>query len=456
MADLFGHAEPAVAFRDIRNTRESTAEEKARLTLELNALCKTPPPLTEQREHQSRAPVARDAQVGTSRAPVSAQLYPTTARSNFQPEDLRMNEKLQPLLAALSALPLNERVEALNEVRAALHEASPFRGEPVDYVRWVKSDAVHSNDYNPNSVAPPEMELLRHSIQSDGYTQPIVTMPDDDGHEVIDGFHRHRVGRESAEIRDRIHGYLPVVAIGADRRDRSDRIAATIRHNRARGKHQVEAMSDIVVELKRRNWSEERIGRELGMDPDEVLRLCQITGLAEAFKDQAFSEAWEVDRSDGGAGGEILSDAVDGEPDDGARILHTWDKWECYRHGFYAERMPGGKTQEDGEEVYRSFLADLGAFEAALETVTAQWKHSCEHYLTNDRMNRIAWLGQASLAQAKGIPSMCRGGFRRLSEAEQYAANMLALSYLNRWLRANERPEVMLGEAVGRTEAELY
>ena len=91
-----------------------------------------------------------------------------------------------------------------------------------------------------------------------------------------------------------MHGYLPVVRIREDRADRGDRIAATIRHNRARGKHQVVAMSDIVLELKRRNWSDEKIGRELGMDPDEVLRLAQITGLAEAFKDREFSEAWEA------------------------------------------------------------------------------------------------------------------------------------------------------------------
>ena len=116
--------------------------------------------------------------------------------------------------------------------------------------------------------------------------------------EVIDGFHRHRVGRECKEIQARIHGYLPIVVANSDRHDRGDRIAATIRHNRARGKHKVESMSDIVVELKRRNWSDEKIGKELGMDPDEVLRLCQITGLAEMFADREFSEAWEAGQFD--------------------------------------------------------------------------------------------------------------------------------------------------------------
>lgn len=190
--------------------------------------------------------------------------------------------------------PLAERVANLNEVRGILHELSPFRDEPVDLVLWELSERVHANDYNPNAVAPPEMELLQHSITADGYTQPIVTMPTEDGREVIDGFHRHRVGKESPEIQARIHGYLPVVGIRETQAGRSDRIASTIRHNRARGKHQVIAMSDIVLELKRRNWSDTKIGKELGMDPDEVLRLTQITGMAEAFKDRDFSEAWEA------------------------------------------------------------------------------------------------------------------------------------------------------------------
>jgi ParB-like chromosome segregation protein Spo0J len=139
------------------------------------------------------------------------------------------------------------------------------------------------------------MELLRLSIEADGYTQPIVTMQEEEGtREVIDGFHRNRVGKECADIQARVKGYLPVVTINQAREDKGDRIASTIRHNRARGKHKVTAMSDIVVDLKKRNWSDEKIARELGMDADEVLRLCQISGLAEMFSDQEFSQAWEV------------------------------------------------------------------------------------------------------------------------------------------------------------------
>ena len=193
----------------------------------------------------------------------------------------------------MAGLPLDELVNAINEARMALHEISPFKGEPVDFVRWVKSDSVHANDYNPNSVAPPEMKLLHTSIKNDGYTQPIVTAADNDGVVVIDGFHRHRVGKECQDIQGKIHGYLPIVQIRQSQDERNDRIASTIRHNRARGKHAVSAMSDIVVELVRRNWSDERIANELGMDADEVTRLKQISGLAEAFSDSDFSAAWE-------------------------------------------------------------------------------------------------------------------------------------------------------------------
>lgn len=159
---------------------------------------------------------------------------------------------------------------------------------PVSNVRWVPADEVYANDYNPNSVAPPEMKLLQISIEADGFTQPIVTYHTDKGYEVVDGFHRHVVGKKLRM------SHLPIVVINNDREDKGDRIAATIRHNRARGKHTVDGMSDIVLELSRRNWSEEKIGRELGMDADEVLRLKQITGLAELFADKDFSEAWEI------------------------------------------------------------------------------------------------------------------------------------------------------------------
>lgn len=188
------------------------------------------------------------------------------------------------------------RIDAINEIRKALREHSPMRREPVDCVLWVKADQLHANDYNPNSVAPPEMRLLQLSIMQDGYTQPIVAWPDaEDSYEVVDGFHRNRVGREVGAVKKRVMGRMPIAVINTDRTSKEDRIAATIRHNRARGKHNVDAMADIVLDLARRNWSDSKIAQELGMEDDEVLRLKQITGLAELFADRDFSEAWEAE-----------------------------------------------------------------------------------------------------------------------------------------------------------------
>lgn len=204
-----------------------------------------------------------------------------------------ITELLSRLCQEIEALPREEKIKALNKARIALHEISPFRSEPVDCVLWVPCDQVEANDYNPNAVAPPEMKLLEISIEEDGYTQPIVAWGKNEYYEVVDGFHRNRVGKECSDIRQRVHEHLPITLINQTREDKGDRIAATIRHNRARGKHQVGAMSDIVLELSRRNWSDAKIGRELGMEPDEVLRLKQITGLAELFADADFSKAWE-------------------------------------------------------------------------------------------------------------------------------------------------------------------
>lgn len=206
---------------------------------------------------------------------------------------------IQNDIRALNYSTLDNKVEVINQIKTMLHDISPFKTEPVDCVLWVKNDTVHANDYNPNSVAPPEMELLKRSIQADGYTQPIVSMKDSETtREVIDGFHRNRVGKEDSDIQKRVHGYLPVVTIRESQEGLNDRVASTIRHNRARGKHKVESMSDIVVDLKKRNWSNKKIAKELGMDADEVLRLAQISGLTELFKNKEFSTAWETEAED--------------------------------------------------------------------------------------------------------------------------------------------------------------
>lgn len=208
-----------------------------------------------------------------------------------------LKTELGRIFEGFTDLDIDQKVEILNDVKLFLHEISPMKYEPVDCVLWVKNKTVHANDYNPNAVAPPEMELLRLSISSDGYTQPIVSMLEEDlqTREVIDGFHRNRVGKECKEIQSRVHGYLPVVTINEDRTKINDRVASTIRHNRARGKHKIEAMSDIVIDLKKRNWSDEKISKNLGMDKDEVLRLCQIGGLVELFSNTEFSKSWEAE-----------------------------------------------------------------------------------------------------------------------------------------------------------------
>jgi ParB-like chromosome segregation protein Spo0J len=203
-------------------------------------------------------------------------------------------KQAKELFAQMNDFTDDSKVETINQLKLLLHKISPLKNEPVDCVLWVRNETVIANDYNPNSVAPPEMKLLEISIKEDGYTQPIVTYLEDTYRTVVDGFHRNRVGKESKVVRDRVMGYLPVVTINQERADKGDRIAATIRHNRARGKHRIDAMSEIVVELKRRNWSNEKIARDLGMDADEVLRLSQISGLAEMFADKDFSEAWEA------------------------------------------------------------------------------------------------------------------------------------------------------------------
>jgi hypothetical protein len=138
------------------------------------------------------------------------------------------------------------------------------------------------------------------------------------------------------------------------------------------------------------------------------------------------------------------------------RIYHTWEKWECYPAGFYEDRPLNGESVEWGEEKYREFLSDLDAFEAALIGLTTEWKYSCEHYLSNENMNRIAWLGQASMTYAHGVPSNCRGGFNRLSKEQQEAANALALKYLNLWMQRYGEPELTWETAKSKTKMDLY
>lgn len=380
--------------------------------------------------------------------------------------DFLENEKsIESIISEIENLDLDEKVNRINEIREMLHAISPFKDEPVDFVKWVKNDNVTHNDYNPNKVAPPEMKLLELSIVNDGYTQPIVSWSNEEKGmiEVIDGFHRHRVGKESKVVSQRVKGYLPVVDIRTEQSSKNDRMASTIRHNRARGKHQVDAMSEIVIELKNRNWRNARIAKELGMDEEEVLRLCQISGMEHLFSDKDFSRAWESD--DAAVEWEDITDEVDEEEiskhkiphqDDNSRVFHTYDKWECEKAGFYKQQMDG-MTSEECKVAYRDFLADSDRFRNAANCVITEWVNSCEHYLTNFAMNRIAWIGQAAMCYETGIPSKFCSGFNLLTEEEKEEANSVALDVLNDWLIQNGREPVNMEEGLNsKNQVELY
>ena len=376
-----------------------------------------------------------------------------------------MIEQIKTITDKIKEMSFDDKIDAINKIREELHEVSPFKHEPVDFVRWVKNDAVTANDYNPNKVAPPEMRLLELSIASDGYTQPIVTWDNEEKQkiEVIDGFHRNRVGKESKVIAKRVQGYLPIVNIRQEQSSKKDRMASTIRHNRARGKHQVDAMSEIVIELKNRNWNNKRIARELGMDEEEVLRLCQISGIEHLFTDKDFSRAWESD--DSTEEWEDLTDEISTDdmglvriPHEGVdtRVFHTYDKWECHKAGFYASNVEG-MTKSECEQAYCDFLSDSERFKEGLDIVITEWKNSCEHYLTNQAMNRIAWLGQAAMCASTGIPSKYCSGFNLMSDLDQDIANMVALEALNEWMVSNDLDELTMDQALsaGR-QVEIY
>lgn len=193
----------------------------------------------------------------------------------------------------LKEMPFDEKVDVFNQITQELYDWLGIN-HPSLNVQLVKANKVIGNDYNPNSVAPPEMKLLKLSISKDGVTMPIVVCDTPDNkkypYTVVDGFHRTTVIQQDKKINESLHGYVPVSRLN---KKMEDRITSTVRHNMARGTHQVELSAKLVTMLKKHNWTNARIGIELGMDADEVLRLKQITGLAEAFKDQDFSKSWE-------------------------------------------------------------------------------------------------------------------------------------------------------------------
>jgi ParB-like chromosome segregation protein Spo0J len=208
--------------------------------------------------------------------------------------DQNITELANQLAQMIEAIPdVDGRIEALNHARGILHEVSPLKHHPVDYVHWEKSENVEGNEYNPNAVAPPEMKLLNRSIEEDGYTMPIVTFPDTDTIRIVDGFHRRKAERTNPQIHESTMGYIPTTTIRECKRSVSDRMASTIRHNRARGTHNIDLMVNIVAELTEAGMGNDWIMKNIGMDADELLRLKQISGLAALFKDRPYSRAWE-------------------------------------------------------------------------------------------------------------------------------------------------------------------
>lgn len=361
------------------------------------------------------------------------------------------------IFARLSDVPLLERVEIINSLRKELHKFSPMKDHPIDLVLWIPQGDVRKNDYNPNSVAPTELKLLETSISEDGYTQPVVTWISDTGREIVDGFHRSKVAKESEKVAATLYGYLPVTTVRDRQTNKSNRMASTIRHNRARGTHSIDAMSEIVLELKARNWKTERICRELGMEEDEVLRLCQVTGLSGLFSDVEFSMAWESDTSSADGELDFSTDfnAITQNTNDKTRIFHTFDKWEAVPAGFFAPGIKG-RTKDECEAEYAEFLSDLSAFEEGIKKVFKEWPNSCEHNLTNSSMNRIAWIGQSAACAARGLPSTFRGGFAMLPQDKQDAANALALKYLNIWLKEHGLPETSMDTAFSARQSDLF
>ena len=194
-----------------------------------------------------------------------------------------------------SVTDLRDKVAKIEEIKALLHEISPHKDMPVDRVRWVPIEKVHANDYNPNSVAKNEMRLLYVSISHDGYTQPVVTVYDEaqDLYIIVDGFHRYTTMKLNKDLQEKTGGLLPVVVI---EKSINDRMASTVRHNRARGKHSVSGMASMVFSMLENGWTDEAICAEIGVEADELIRLKHVTGFSKLFENTEYKKAWETKR----------------------------------------------------------------------------------------------------------------------------------------------------------------
>ena len=195
------------------------------------------------------------------------------------------------LIEEVSSMSVSKKIEFIEDLKERLDELHPLAEQPVNRVRWVDIDKVQANDYNPNAVAGNEMHLLYTSILHDGYTQPVVTIYDEKikKYIIVDGFHRYFTCKSNKDILDRNKGLLPIVVL---QKNINERMAATVRHNRARGKHSVGGMSNMVFQMLDNGWQDDDICNHLGMEADELLRLKHITGFSKLFENTEYTKAW--------------------------------------------------------------------------------------------------------------------------------------------------------------------
>ncbi len=200
-----------------------------------------------------------------------------------------LNQKILDFINMLEGS--DNLIAILNYTKRRLAEISPEKHNPVDCVVWVPLEKVEPNDYNPNNVARTEMQLLLSSILHDGYTQPVVTIYDEsrEVYVIVDGFHRYYTMKSSKKLYERCGGLLPVVVID---KDVNDRMASTVRHNRARGRHSVDGMASMIFKMLDNGMLDSDICNELGMEPEELLRLKHVTGFSKLFDNTDYQKAW--------------------------------------------------------------------------------------------------------------------------------------------------------------------
>lgn len=209
-----------------------------------------------------------------------------------------MNDALKTISFAIESYCKDKSPEEVlafvSAIRAILHESNiKTNAQPIDLVRWIPVSKLQANDYNPNSVALNEMTLLHTSIKHDGYTQPIVTVYDplDDKYVIVDGFHRYSIMRNNQDIQATTGSHVPIVVI---KKSINDRMASTVRHNRARGKHSVDGMADMIFQMISNGWDDKAICSEIGCTADELLRLKHVTGFSKLFENAEYSKSWET------------------------------------------------------------------------------------------------------------------------------------------------------------------